>query len=245
MFCQPLIALFAMVPLVLSAPAASTASTSNVDFKSSSSIQKSTFPTLAARIPQNCPVSNITVPLSSVAGLSVPSGQVVSAIAVGRGVQNYTCSNGTYASAGALANLFDVSCLYTLTSGFIDPNTISGLLPKMAFSALSFPDAGSKIPLAIHHQFVATPGSTTKGAISPEFSTGSDHVILSKIAGVNAPSDSTTNVPWLQLGALEGQGTLSKSVFRTNTFKGQPPTSCTAEGEPLSVQYATMYFFTE
>ncbi|OCF58363.1 hypothetical protein L486_04396 [Kwoniella mangroviensis CBS 10435] len=244
MFVQTLATLLALLSIVLSAPAASTASTSSVDLKSLSSIQRSNFPDIASKIPRNCPVGNISVPLNGIAGLSLPSGQTVSNIAVGRGIQNYTCTSGTYASAGALANLFDVSCLYTLTSGFIDPITISGLLPKMAFSALSFPEAG-KLPIAIHHEFVATPGSSTPGAISPEFSTATDKVILSKVASANAPTDPTTNVPWLQLAALDGQGTLSRSVFRLNTFKGQPPTSCSTEGEQLSVQYASMYFFTK
>ena len=50
---------------------------------------------------QGCPTSGFQLDLPT--GLSVPSKQTVSLITVGRGIQNYTCTNGTYASNGALA----------------------------------------------------------------------------------------------------------------------------------------------
>ncbi|WWC59912.1 uncharacterized protein I303_102474 [Kwoniella dejecticola CBS 10117] len=233
-----ILSLIILSPAVLSAPVAAA-----LDVKSLASISRTNLQTLASRLPQRCSVSNISVPLEGQAGLAVPAGQTVSTIAVGRGVQNYTCTSGAYVSAGALANLFDVSCLFSMSSGFVDPQTVSGILPKMAFSSLSFPDAG-RLPVAIHHQFVTTPGSATPGAISPEFATTADKVVVSKVAAAADPTDSAVNVPWLQLAAVEGQGTLSKSVFRLNTFNGQPPSSCTEEGEQLSVQYASMYWFT-
>nr|XP_019012364.1 uncharacterized protein I206_03211 [Kwoniella pini CBS 10737]OCF51145.1 hypothetical protein I206_03211 [Kwoniella pini CBS 10737] len=234
--------LFALLPAALSAPAADTSS-SNVDLRSLASISKSNLKSLASKIPQNCQLTNITVPLNGQDGLSVPAGQVVSNVAVGRGIQNYTCSSGAYVSAGALANLFDMSCVFSMSSGFIEASQVSGLLPKMAFSALSFPDAGG-LPIAMHHLFVGTPGSETRGAISPEFATNADKVIVSKVAAFNDPSNSSVNVPWLQLSALKDQGSLAKSVFRLNTVNGQPPASCVTEGEQLSVQYAAMYWFT-
>ncbi|OCF42517.1 hypothetical protein I317_03633 [Kwoniella heveanensis CBS 569] len=214
------------------------------------SIQSADFKSLLSseKIPQNCPINKtLTVPLSAAAGgtLAVPAGQAVSMITVGRGVQNYTCTNGTYVSAGALANLFDVSCLFSLTAKSVNPAKLSELLPKLAFKASLFSDAG-KLPIAINHLFVATPNSATPG-ISPEFalSSGSDQIIVSKLGASPAPSDPGVNVPWLQLTAIEGQGTLAKSVFRVDTVNGQPPSSCTTEGESLSVNYASMYWFTK
>ncbi|WVQ94347.1 hypothetical protein IAU59_001426 [Kwoniella sp. CBS 9459] len=208
-----------------------------------SSIQSADFNSLAAKMPQNCAVGTLSVPVAG--SLAVPAGQAVSMVTVGRGVQNYTCTNGTYASAGALANLFDVSCLFSITAKTIDPAILSSLLPKLASKALSFPDAG-KLPIAINHLFVATPNSAAPG-ISPEFalSNGSDKIIVSKLANTPAPTDPSANVPWLQLGAIAGQGSLAKSVFRVHTVGGQPPSSCTTEGESLSVNYASMYWFTK
>lgn len=51
---------------------------------------------------QGCPVESITVPLRG-QSLAVPSGETTSLIALGRGVQNYTCVNSAYVSDGALA----------------------------------------------------------------------------------------------------------------------------------------------
>ncbi|WVF66734.1 hypothetical protein IAT40_001476 [Kwoniella sp. CBS 6097] len=211
-----------------------------------SSIQKADFKSLASRIPQNCTVNTLSVPLTG-SSLAVPGGETTSMITVGRGVQNYTCTNGNYVSAGALANLFDVSCLFSMTAKTIDPVTLNDLLPKLAFKALSFPSLGDDgLQIAINHLFVATPNAATPG-ISPEFalSSGSDKIIVSKLSNSTAPSNPTTNVPWLHLGAIQGQGTLAKSVFRVNTVNGQPPSSCSSEGESLSVNYASMYWFTK
>lgn len=52
-------------------------------------------------VPQGCSLAGLTVPV--VAGLSLPSGQKLSAVTVGRGTQNYTCTAGKYVSAGAVA----------------------------------------------------------------------------------------------------------------------------------------------
>nr|KIR44154.1 hypothetical protein I312_06643 [Cryptococcus bacillisporus CA1280] len=136
---------------------------------------------------------------------------------------NYTCNSGAYVSIGALANLFDVTCLYALTAGGIDPSFINSILPKM----------------------IDMPGSTSAGSISPEFVTDTDRVLVSKAATLDDPYNAAINVPWLELVAVESQGTYAKCVFRTNTFQGQPPSSCTTENAEISVQYASMYWFTK
>lgn len=50
-------------------------------------------------------------------------------------------------------SLFDVTCLYALTAGKIDPSIISSILPKMAFVALEYPNTDD-LPVAIHHLFM-------------------------------------------------------------------------------------------
>lgn len=69
------------------------------------------------------------------------------------------------------------------------------------------------------------PGSTSAGSISPEFVTDTDRVLVSKAATLDDPYNAAINVPWLELVAVESQGTYAKCVFRTNTFQGQPPSS--------------------
>lgn len=54
-------------------------------------------------LPQSCSASNIRVPLDGPSNLAVSDGEVSSMIAVGRGIQNYTCNSGAYVSIGALA----------------------------------------------------------------------------------------------------------------------------------------------
>ncbi|WVQ83500.1 hypothetical protein IAT38_005641 [Cryptococcus sp. DSM 104549] len=213
------------------------------DVSSLSFLSTTNFKSLASILPQACSVSKISVPLG-VSTLTVPAGQSSSTIAVGRGVQNYTCTAGAYVSTGALASLFDVSCLYSLTAGKVDPSLITSLVPKIAYNSLGYPDTG-KLPIAIHHLFVDTPNTNVTGSISPEFVANNDRVLVSKVAAFNDPTDPTNNVPWLQLAAVEGQGTLAKSVYRLGTYKGQPPTSCSTEGANLSVKYAAMYWFTK
>ncbi|ODN72848.1 hypothetical protein L202_08277 [Cryptococcus amylolentus CBS 6039] len=214
MFTSPLIALLTALPAVLSC-----AVPRSPDLSSISSIQPRPSPTFPKAF------------LRDAASQTSP------------GIQNYTCTSGAYVSTGALANLFDVTCLYSMTAGKVDTNELSTVLPKMAFSALQYPDT-LNLPVAIHHLFVDTPGSNTTGAISPLFVGSTDQVLVSKTATSNDLTDPSVNVPWLQLTAVEGQGTLAKSVYRLDTVNGQAPSTCDTEGEDLSVQYAALYWFT-
>ena len=51
-----------------------------------------------------CDVSRLAVPLPmNQTTLSVPMDQTISLVTLGRGVQNYTCTDGLWVSKGALA----------------------------------------------------------------------------------------------------------------------------------------------
>jgi hypothetical protein len=51
-----------------------------------------------------CDVSKLPIPLpANQTTLVQPTDQTLQLVTLGRGVQNYTCVNGTYVSAGALA----------------------------------------------------------------------------------------------------------------------------------------------
>ncbi|RSH94360.1 hypothetical protein EHS25_004163 [Saitozyma podzolica] len=145
----------------------------------------------AARAVQGgCSTSNLSVPLpNGQTTLSVPTGQQTIYATTGRGIQNYTCTDGAWVSVGALAKN--------------TPNATSG--------------------------------------VSAEFASATDHTVFSKMGSLNA-SDAITDVPWLELTAIAGQGTLAKTALRLDTVGGQPPASCATEGAQLSVQYAANYF---
>jgi len=164
-------------------------------------------------------------------------------VTVSRGIQNYTCSNGIFESVGALADLFDASCILTQAGNGngTEAALLSQTLPILAFNALSFPDA--LLHPDAHHEFIDTPGSSVAGAISPKFflNNGTD-VVGVKNGSINAP-DAARDVTWLQLTAQAGQGDLAKTVYRINTVGGQPTASCNISGETISVPYAAMYWF--
>lgn len=59
-------------------------------------------PALAAPTAR-CDVSGLTVPLPAQNTIQVPAGQKIEIVTMGRGVQNYTCTDGLWVSKGALA----------------------------------------------------------------------------------------------------------------------------------------------
>ncbi|RXK35677.1 hypothetical protein M231_07050 [Tremella mesenterica] len=202
-------------------------------------------PALGLTLPLNirtnigdCPLNGLAVPLpTDQTALTVPAGQRLMYVALGRGIQNYTCSAGAYVTAGALANLYDASCLFKTGQAIANVSTISKILPEIAYEIVNYPDTAS-LPTLMRHQFVQTPSG-----LSPEFlkSDSKAFVIASKTASLNAPTDPVNDVPWLQL--TEASGSLAQTIFRMDTVRGNPPTSCTEEGQALSVQYSAMYYF--
>ncbi|KAL0061861.1 hypothetical protein AAF712_011303 [Marasmius tenuissimus] len=181
----------------------------------------------AGLAPRKCDVSKVNVPVGSLPDQTAPTAH----IAFGMGTQNYTCSSaGTYASAGAVASLFDMSCSHPKTAGAtpaIDPN--GGLVG--------------------HHYFVTNPVNASAG-ISPEwdftssFENANAFVIATRVAGVPALSSPTSNVDWLKLSGVSGQGGFASEIYRTHTFGGQPPSSCTPGSAPITVAYTAFYWFT-
>ncbi|ELU43035.1 hypothetical protein AG1IA_02940 [Rhizoctonia solani AG-1 IA] len=163
-----------------------------------------------------CDVSGVNLALPS--GISVPSGAKAKHIALGYGTQNYTCgATGTYASAGAVAKLLDISCL-TKT----DPELFRDI-HEYAYNVKGRWDLiesflGPYVHFLGHHYFISQ-----SGGIAPKFDFGqSGHGYV-----VGAPSpDGSQNVDWLELENTSGN--LSKYIFRVDTQGGQPPSSCKA-----------------
>ncbi|KAJ6615129.1 hypothetical protein B0H10DRAFT_1872695 [Mycena sp. CBHHK59/15] len=171
-------------------------------------------------------------------------------VALGVGIQNYTCSSTTlkYTSTGAVASLFDISC--------IDNTPAFATIQQTAFNAWNAVSTdvpatliGSRVAtpnLLGFHYFVTSPSGT---GISPKWdftSTGkfagnaSAFVLGAKTGDLPAPTAPTTNVDWLSLKNVAGS--LASSIFRVDTVNGQPPSSCVAGSADISVKYTTKYY---
>ncbi|KAJ6461223.1 hypothetical protein C8R47DRAFT_1159599 [Mycena vitilis] len=204
----------------------------------------------APAIGASCPTSGAVMDLPAGQTALVNPTTAPLFVALGVGIQNYTCTASTlkYTSTGAVASLFDISCLAK--------TPIFGSIQNAAFSAWSAVPAsvtattiGSKIgapALLGFHYFVPSPSGT---GLSPKWdftSTGkfagnsSAFVLAAKAGDVVAPTVPATNVDWLALNNV--QGSLASKIFRVDTVNGQPPTSCVAGSADISVKYTAKYY---
>ncbi|KAG9255831.1 uncharacterized protein F5Z01DRAFT_699671 [Emericellopsis atlantica] len=191
-------------------------------------------------------------------------------IALGFGIQNYTCNEDlTSKATGALAMFYDITPLYpgqsdqsltidafdalpstTLYSqdiplNFAQPNaTIEGVVE----AGSPFPGTddlvvdGLSIPFSGHHLFTA--------AGVPHFEVGNGEIdfFAYKIDNIKAPAsadagvDGTGAVDWLYLGAVEGSvgATL---VYRVLTVGGAAHKCTGAEEGDISTGYTAQYWF--
>ncbi|KAF9485450.1 hypothetical protein BDN70DRAFT_588168 [Pholiota conissans] len=187
--------------------------------------------------------------------LTVPANQTVltnpttppSFVLLGVGIQNYTCSTtGTYTSIGAVADLYDISCLSAVPSEFkvIQDEAFVTWTATPATTKSLGPKANGCLPLMGQHYFVTSPSGT---GLSPvwDFRAASAKgnpnafVLAAKIGDLPAPTGSN-DVDWLQLKSVSGS--LATSVYRVDTKGGQPPASCTPGSAPISVKYTSKYW---
>jgi len=179
-------------------------------------------------------------------GLALPTDSAPTYWALGVGVQNYTCTDaGVFTSAGAVAKLYDISCLQG-NSLFNNIQNLAINTPDRGLSLIETALAGTTEFLGDHY-FGLNP--TGAAGISPtfDFRTGfkkgdtNGFVTLKKAANV-ASTGGAKNVDLLALDALPGFGTLAKHVYRLDTAAGQPPASCTPKAT-VSIKYAAKYCF--
>jgi hypothetical protein len=194
-----------------------------------------------------CDLSNATLSLpSNQTALTNPTSSP-SFVGLGVGVQNYTCNDTslTYSSAGAVVEVFDISC-FSGSSLFntiqndafnIWNNVSSNVTTQDVIKA--FGDA----PVVLgQHYFIANGSS-----ISPVWDFTSDaekgnaeaFVVAAVVGDIPAPTGAD-DVDWLQLKKVEGE--LADTVYRVETKGGQPPASCTAGAPLLSVKFTTQYW---
>lgn len=170
-------------------------------------------------------------------------------LALGCGVQNYTCTSaGTYSwvmvacglstitkmlgrSTGALANLYDISTLFGSEEFTSAPNC--GLEIWSADQGETNPfnsqldtliNSNFGIPKLGIHQF-----DNFNGTADPAFdftesqNNANDFMIAVKTAQVSPPSDPSANVAWLALSNVSGS--LSSGGYRVFTAGGEQPSS--------------------
>jgi len=215
-----------------------------VNLLCSSALLVNAIPTSSSKGSCHCDLKGVQIQLpSNQTTLSVPAGQTPRFVALGVGVQNYTCSSaGTFTSVGALATLFDVSCFAKSPQALAE-------IPELIYDANeaipSLTKLLGKTPLKLgQHLFIINP--VTNSGIVPRFDfSSSQHnsnafVDSSKTGDILAPTNPKSNVDWLQLTGFLGG--LAKTVFRVNTKAGQPAASCTPN-QTASVPYAAIYWF--
>ncbi|KAI9710061.1 MAG: hypothetical protein M1812_007525 [Candelaria pacifica] len=196
--------------------------------------------------PPACDLTSATLP-SAPSPLPLPGiGLKLAHVAIGRGTQNYTCSNLTAKAVpfqvGATAKLYNASCiaatmpdilakLPNVTLEYAIPNSNDSLWPaNIDFSGIHFfPDVTTptfNLDTANHDYGIVQSG---KNASTPA---SSDAVKGQNGVGFGA-------VPWLKLKAKNGTGSTFSEVYRVNTAGGAAPPTCEgAAGTSFEVQYA-------
>ncbi|KAI0152787.1 hypothetical protein GGR57DRAFT_158121 [Xylariaceae sp. FL1272] len=211
---------------------------------------------VSTNVAYTLPSNGGTTPLAS-----PPTGSVVQHIAVGHGVQNYTCTaagaNGT--SIGALAVLYDATSLYpgsgssalsqadwdALTSKVLRTTSMpidqsSGAAsPFPADAALTVEGVATPLPYLARHYFDSNKVPTFD--LTPALFKGS------KTTDILAPSSADKGltdegaVDWLALSDAGGSVTINM-VYRVLTSGGFQGV-CAAAGDSQSVPYTAMYWF--
>ncbi|KAK7045117.1 hypothetical protein R3P38DRAFT_2609507 [Favolaschia claudopus] len=166
-------------------------------------------------------------------------------ILLGVGTQNYSCVGTTFTSIGAVASLFDISCLdhtpqfaSIQTKAFDIWKNLPAFLPATVVGPLV--DAPH---LDGFHYFIP---STSATGLSPKWdftsTTGSPaaFVVGAGVGDIPAPTNPAVNIDWLSLNRTDGD--LASQIFRIDTVDGQPPTSCVAGSGDITVKYTAKYY---
>ncbi|KAJ4983272.1 malate dehydrogenase [Stagonosporopsis vannaccii] len=188
-----------------------------------------------------CDLSAATLPTDAPGLPAIGSGLKLAHIAIGRGVQNYTCSassaSETPKAIGAVAALFNATC---------DSVRAPAVLASVTKIALDYAIPSSELAdarLSGHHEFTEN-GIPFFKLQTARVDFGSVHV--NATAKVPAPKDASQgpnglgSVPWLKLVQLQGD---YKEVYRVNTAGGVAPKTCEGVTGVFSVEYAAEYWF--
>lgn len=169
------------------------------------------------------------------------------------GVQNYTCdgATGKYKAAGAVAELFDLSCVLH--------EDIFHKIPDTAYHAWNGADKHITIQQVSEHITKKAPELSAgqhyfikneagdglspvwDGRVSGLKTKGKSEAIVVAKLDTRAPAPTgPQDVDWLALDGVKGH--LATRIFRTDTRGGQPPASCSQANENISVRYYSNYY---
>ncbi|QSZ36525.1 hypothetical protein DSL72_006405 [Monilinia vaccinii-corymbosi] len=188
----------------------------------------------------SCTMPSLAV-IEGASGLPAPTGTLIY-IALGRGIQNYTCSavGATPAAVGAVANLYDAT-EFAKCSG-----TTFKYLPGIAvYTDLPSTSRDSFMGFkALGKHFFDASGTPTF-----DLSTVSKILHAAKTGDIAAPLNAspgpanTGAVDWLSLAAKANYISVGLSqAYRVETAGGNPIKPCTTVGVE-SVPYAALYWF--
>jgi len=202
-------------------------------------------PTTVARLPSTG--TNTDLPSTN---------NTVKFVAIGRGIQNYTCSavGATPVALGAIAVLFDYTSI--ANSNESELNTFPSIAANVPFDPFTpTPTSLAGLPAATvlgHHFFAADTTPTFNLTGAPATNGGNMILFGAKTASVNAPvgaplgPDGTGAVAWLQLEAKTTVATEAsvdiKEAYRVETAGGNPETLCSSVGVQ-TIPYAAEYWF--
>ncbi|OAL04989.1 hypothetical protein IQ06DRAFT_103256 [Phaeosphaeriaceae sp. SRC1lsM3a] len=188
-----------------------------------------------------CDLSNVVLPVAPTPLPAVGEGHTLRHIAIGRGIQNYTCASAEAApvAIGAIATLFNATC----DSARLNERVMTDITTlALNYAIPKGPEADQR--LSGHHYF------TDKKV--PMFDLRTDGTnygyvqALPDVVKSAAPKDASTgpnqmgSVAWLKLNAVEGD---YKEVYRVHTAGGAPPKTCDGMGSAFSVEYSAQYWF--
>ncbi|KAG5642727.1 hypothetical protein DXG03_002272 [Asterophora parasitica] len=182
---------------------------------------------------RTCDISNASIAYPEGASTLPAPINKPSYVAVAIGTQNYTCSAaGTYNLVGAVAELYDTSCLYN-TPLFSKVATRAYKAWKSAPASWT-PQKAIRLlyptPAALgQHYFVTNPvtgvGSSPKWDFTSTGATKGNanaYVVAAKNTGLAAPTGAQ-DIDWVYLKSVAGS--LAQEVYRVDTRGGQPPAS--------------------
>jgi len=203
----------------------------------------------------HCNLTGVAIPLSPAQQTALGSPTTpLSAVGLGFGVQNYTCSSSNvFVSAGAVAEVLDISSLASSHSPRL--TTIQNDLYSAWNSSLAgnttIQELIATLPTVIPPQLILCQhyfASNSAGGISPEWDfratpqfTGNENaVFVGKALTNTSGSNPAVDVPWLHLGKVSGN--ISDEIYRIETVGGVAPSSC-VNGTTISVKYVSQYWF--
>ncbi|EED21344.1 conserved fungal protein [Talaromyces stipitatus ATCC 10500] len=199
--------------------------------------------------PTNCDLSKVSVPSSSLP----PATGTLKYVAIGRGTQNYTCADATAdtlpSQIGAVANLYDASCIAANYPDLLDLATDIVLNFSLPAPGVQTPLAPANVEILGHHYFETTTTPTFNLNTTPDKQFGV--ALTSKKNSTTAPQGSIIGqfnvgygaVPWLYLTSITGTTDGITSVYRVKTAGGAAPATCSGQPAAFQIQYSAQYFF--